>query len=639
MSRSANRFNIRGCLLIGLMPIFGILFSPSVCGSQTVLEELRGRYRLVYDSTFIWPDGEGGFDYVRRFISDVILAEKGKDVLSRPATPVLEKEDTIEITAYTTLPSGEIHYADSTDLVTRTFPDGARRIFVNFRQPEPGATLHFEWILISKKVNIAGKRFLGRTVAVDSAVIIITVPETWIFNFAVSPAFSAREEKLTERMDDGPARVSYFWIAANLGALRMEEFSPPVHRMINCVYFSLSLDAGWPDPELHKVSWAKVAKLYYSEIEDFIKESSSIDRVVDSLGVLVFNDREAAEAAFDWARGNFIPQYPDLSLSKRLDEVIERGRGTRAEEAAILYAILQKLAVPCAPYLAASHDAGDPMPELPGLFWFDRVLVACFLDGDTIWTDPSYPAVELGILPFEDQNVPVLRLDEATGEFASTPDIDYHDNAKAIHLRLDIDSSGALYGEATEIYSGALIAEISSYIFSLEEEQRKEPWERKLAKSFPGVKLIRFVSIPPVSAGEAYRVGYTFTTGPIIRPFARRAYIPMDLLGRWEDLPGLPSGNRQFPIELRRPRFEFERITLNISPALEVEYIPRNFSMNSHIGEIYSVARKDGNTMTITRGFGLKRSKLPVSAYKSLRRFFNAARAEADKQIILRRID
>ncbi len=639
MSRSADRFFIRRRLLACFLPILGFFFLPSVCGSQSVFEELRGRYRLVYDSTFIWPDGKGGFDYVRRFISEVVLAEDGRGVLSRPATPILKKEDEIGITAYTVLPSGEIHYADSTDLVTRTFPGDARRIFVNFRQPEPGAMLHFEWTLISKKANISGKRFLGRTVGVDSAIIIITVPETWVFNFAISPELAVREARLRERLVDGPARVSYSWAATNLGPLNIEEFSPPVHRMIYCVYFSLSLDVGWPDPELQKVSWAKIAKLYYTELQDFIKESSSIDRIVDSLDALVSDDREAAEAAFDWVRGNFIPQYPGISFSKRLDEVIERGRGTRAEGAAILYAILQKLVIPCAPYLAASHDTGDPMPDLPGLFWFDRVLVACFLDGDTIWTDPSYPAIELGILPFEDQNIPVLRLDEATAEFASTPDIDYHDNGKAIHLKLDIDSSGALYGEATEIYSGALIAEISSYMFSLEEEQRKMPWERKLAKSFPGVKLLRFVSIPPVAEGEAYRVGYTFTTGPIIRPFARRAYIPMDLLGRWEDLPALPPGSRQFPIELRRPRFEFERITLNISPALEVEYIPKNFSMNSYIGEIYSVARKDENTITITRGFGLKRSKLPLSAYKSLRRFFNAARTEADKQIILRRID
>ncbi len=639
MSRSANRTYIRRRLLAGLLAVSGVFFLPSMCGSQTVFEELRGRYRFVYDSTYFWPDGRGGFDYVRRFISEVVLAEKGRGVFSRPATPILEKEDEIEITAYTILPSGEIHNADSTDLITKSFPGDARRIFVNFRQPEPGAMLRLEWTLTSKKANISGKRFLGRTVGVDSAVVIITVPETWIFNFAVSPEFAVKEEKVTERPGDGPARVSYFWVATNLDALNVEEFSPPVHRMIPCVYFSLSLDVGWPDPEMQKVSWAKIAKLYYTEMKEFIEESSFIGRVVDSLEALVSSDREAAEAAFDWVRDNIISQYPDISLSKGLKEVIERGRGTRGERAAILYAILQKLAIPCAPYLAASHDAGDPIPDLPGLFWFDRVLVACFLNGDTIWTDPSYPAIEMGILPFEDQNVPVLRLDEATGEFASTPEVDYHDNGRAIHLRLDIDSSGALYGEATEIYSGALIAEISSYMVSQEEEQRKVPWERKLAKSFPGVKLIRFVSIPPVSAGEAYRVGYTFTAGPIIRPFARRAFIPMDLLGRWEDLPELPSGNRQFPIELRRPRFEFERITLNISPALEVEYIPRNFSMNSYIGEIYSVARKDENIMTITRGFGLKKSKLPVSAYKSLKRFFDAARTEADKQIIIRRVD
>ncbi len=639
MFRSANRLCFRRRLLAGLLPILGVFFLPPECGSQTVFEELRGRYRLVYDSTFIWPDGKGGFDYTRRFVSEVVLAEKGRSVLSRPATPVLDRDDEIEITAFTMLPSGEIHHTDSTDLVIKTFAANARRIFINFRQPEPGALLHLEWTLVSKKANIAGKRFLGRTVGVDSSVVIITVPETWVFDFVISPEFAAAEEKLIERSAEGPARVNYFWVARNLDALKWEKFSPPVHRMIPCVYFSLSLDVGWPDPEMQKVSWAKIAKLYYDEMRDFLRESSSMDRIVDSLKALVSNDREAAEAVFDWVRGNFIPQFPDISLSKDLNEAFERGRGTRAERAAILYAILQKLAIPCVPYLAASHDVGDPMPDLPGLFWFDRVLVACFLNGDTIWADPSYPAIEPGILPFEDQGIQVLRLDEATGEFGSTPHVDYRDNGKAIHLKLDIDSTGALYGEATEIYSGALIPEISSYMFSLEEEQRKMPWERKLAKSFPGVKLLRFVSIPPVSAGEAYRVGYTFTTGPIIRPFARRAYIPMDLLGRWEDLPELPTESRQFPIELRRPRFEFERITLNIPPALEVEYIPRNFSMNSYIGEIYSVARRDGKTITITRGFGLKRSQLPVSAYKSLRRFFDAARTEADKQIIIRRID
>ena len=607
--------------------------------SQSFFEEPRGRYRLVYDSTSIWPDGQGGFDYVRRFVSDVVLAEKGREVLSRPASPILDRDDKIQINAYTVLPNGEIYYADSTDLVTRPMPEGARRVFVNFRQPDPGARLHLEWTLSSKKANLSGQRFLGRTIDVDSSVVIITVPETWLFNFAISPFIDVREERITERLPKGPVKVSHIWTSTDIPALKMEEFSPPVHRIIPSVYYSLSLDINWDDARYQSLNWARIAGLYYDQLEDFIRESSSIDPVIDSLRARGRGDREKAEAAFDWVRENFISLRPDISLTSDLKEALERRRGSQAEGAALLYAILRKLDVDCSPYLAASRASGDPIENLPALFWFDRLLLSCLLDSDTVWADPFYPVIHLGILPFDDQNVPVLRLDDATGKFESTPNVDYHDNGKAIHLNLELGEDGALRGEATEIYSGAMIPEISSRMIGLEEDQRKEPWERKLARSLPAVKIQRLVTVPPASPGETYRVGYAFTTGPIMRPFVRRSYIPMDLLGRWEDLPDLPDEDRRFPIELRQPRFELERITLNITGPFEVEFIPKNFSLNSYIGEIYSVARQDGNTLTITRGFGLKRSELPVSSYQALRRFFEAARTEADKQIIIRRTD
>ena len=606
-----------------------------LCSAQSFIEALRGRYKIIYDSTYIWPDGSGGYDYIRKFVSEVTLAEKGRDVLSKPATPVIDKDDDIEIFAYTILPSGEVSEVESADLVSRYFPDGSRRIFVNFRQPEPGAILHFEWILRSRQGNTAGKRYFGRTIAVDSSVVIITAPETWVFNFVISPEYGVREMKTVDRSLPGPALVNYSWITSNLKGLRIEEYSPPVNRVIPALYFSLSLDISWDDPESQIVSWDFVAGIYYDQLKSFLKKSSSVEPIADSLRAVSADDRTAAGAAFDWVKSNFRSGFSDISLSDNLDGTLEKGRGSQAEAAGILYAVLTRMNIPCAPYLAASRDIGPPLKEIPALFWFDRMLVACFLQNEIVWADPHYLISELGILPYEDQNIRVLRLDIQSGGLEYTPDIDYHENGKAIHLKLDIDSTGALYGEATEIYTGAMIPEISSYLTSLDEGQRRIPWERKLARSFPGVDLMKFVAIPPEASGEAYRIGYTFTTGPIIRQFATRAYIPLDLLGRWEDLPLLPAGEREFPIEIRRPRYEFERITLNISNAFNIEFTPKNYSLNSIIGEIYSVVRKKDHSVTITRGFGLKRANLPASSYKSLMKFFNAARTEADKQIIL----
>jgi len=374
-------------------------------------------------------------------------------------------------------------------------------------------------------------------------------------------------------------------------------------------------------------------------LDDFLDSKVSIIPITDSIKMSAHTQQRSAIAAFDWVSGNFRSRFSDITLHDDLDEILAYGRGTQAEAAAILYALINNLGISAGIYLTATHYTGEPIPELPALFWFDRLLVACFIDQDTLWADPFYTVSDPGILPFEDQDVSILRVDVDEGKLFSTPDIDYHDNGKAIHLKLYVDSLGNLSGEATEVYSGAMIPDISVNLLRMDESQRKSAWERRFARSLPNVEFDRFITAPPDSFGEPFLINYTFTAGPIIRPFANRAYIPMDLLGRWEDLPDLPDGERYFSVYFQRPRFEFERITFEISPQFEVEYLPKNYSLNSHIGEIYSVARHGEASITVTRGFGLKRPEYPASAYKSIVKFFNTARAEAEKQIILKRAE
>lgn len=603
--------------------------------SQADYEDLMGNYRFIYDSTFIWPDGKGWYEYNRKFISEAQLTEKGRSALSRTATPILDKGDNIDFDAYTILPSGEKYPVNLDDIVTRNISGDTRRIFINFRHSEPGAILHFEWDLRSKKANIAGKRFFGRTVPADSAIIVMTYPETWQFNFAILPELVCREETAQgEKYADIPM-VNHKWVAENVEGLTREEYSPPYERMIPGLYYSLYTDKSWPDKNV--IDWKYISQLYRGRLDNFLQSTVSLIPVADSIKRTGRNRERQAIKAFDWVKNNFRSRYSDITLHEDLDEIMVDGRGTQAEAAAILYALVNILEIPGGIYLSSTRIVGEPIEQLPALFWFDRLLVACFIDDDTLWADPFHTVSDLGILPFEDQGVSVLRVDTDEGKLYSTPDIDYHENGKAIHLKLRVDSLGMLAGEATEVYSGAMIPDISLYLQQTEASHRKKAWEQKLARSLTNVKFDRFVIAPPDSFGESFLINYTFTAGPIIRSFVNRAYIPMDLLGRWEDLPDLPDGDRRFPICFHKPRFEFERITFEIPPQFEVEYIPKNYSLNSHIGEIYSVARQGESSITVTRGFGLKRSEYPVSSYKSIIKFFNAARAEAEKQIILKR--
>ncbi len=622
--------------------VFGVLFFISSfhpANAQSEIDEFWGSYRFIYDSTYIWPDGKGGYEYSRKFISRVELADEGRSVFSRTATPIIDKNDEIEFDAYTILSSGERYDVNLEDIVSQNISEDSRRIFINFRHAEPGAILHFEWDLKSMNASISGKRFLGRTIPVDSAIVVMTFPEPWVFNFKISPEIVLREERSIENIKESIYPISYKWTAVGIEALREEEFSPPHEWIIPGLYYSFYLDKSMSGDSKTKIDWDFISRLYKLKLDKFLRPEESIDTIVDSLKESGDNFQEHAIAAFDWVKRNFRSKDSDITLGDGLDKAVELGRGTQAEASALFYALTKKLDIQSGAYLVSTRYSRDPIPELPALFWFDRLLVACFIGKDTLWADPYYTVSDLGILPFEDQGVSILRIDSEEGGLGSTPDIDYHENGKAIHLKLNLDSLGVLSGEATEVYSGAMIPEISTFLFALGEDKRKDAWERKLAKSLPDVKFDRFVMAPPDSFGKPFIINYMFSAGPIIRPFVKRAYIPLDLLGRWEDLPNLPMGNRYFPVSFPRPRFEFERITFNISSQFEVEYIPQNYSLNSHIGEIYSVVRKGNNSITVTRGFGLKKQVYSVSAYKSIMKFFNTARSEAGKQIIIRRVD
>jgi hypothetical protein len=627
-----------GCFPISLSLLILLLITPfNNALSQMEYEEILGNYRFIYDSTFIWPDGKGYYEYNRKFISEVQLAEKGRSALSRTATPILDKGDNIEFDAYTILPSGEKFPVNLDDIVTRNISGDTRRIFLNFRHTDPGAILHFEWNLRSKKANIAGKRFFGRTIPVDSAVIVMTYPESWQFNFSILPELVCREEQVLGEKYGDIAAVNHKWVTNDIEGLRKEEYSPSYERMIPGLYYSLYTDKSWPDKNV--IDWNYISQLYKRRLDNFLESTVSLIPIADSIKRSDPNRERQAIKTFDWVKNNFRSRISDITLHDELDEIIANGRGTQAEAAAILYALINILDIPGGIYLSSTRIVGEPLELLPALFWFDRLLVACFIGDDTLWADPYHTVSDLGILPFEDQGVSVLRVDTDEGRLFSTPNIDYNENGKAIHLKLYVDSLGTLTGEATEVYSGAMIPDISLYLQRTEESQRKIAWEKRLAKSLTNVKIDRFITAPPDSFGESFLINYTFTAGPIIRSFVNRAYIPMDLLGRWEDLPDLPDGDRHFPICFHKPRFEFERITFEISPQFEIEYLPKNYSLNSHIGEIYSVARQGKSSITVTRGFGLKRPEYPVSSYKSITKFFNTARAEAEKQIILKRME
>jgi hypothetical protein len=167
------------------------------------------------------------------------------------------------------------------------------------------------------------------------------------------------------------------------------------------------------------------------------------------------------------------------------------------------------------------------------------------------------------------------------------------------------------------------------------EQERYERWAGLTSEGIPGAVLDELEFNDIYSDVNPFKVSYRLKAPEYIKSDDQRMYIPMDILGRWQV--NTTYDNRQLPIELGRPYTQQERIMIELPPEYKVEKLPENFTLNSYIGEILSVAVVTANTITVTRGLGMKAHTLKPSEAGSLNGFYSTAGDQAGKYIILRR--
>lgn len=607
---------------------------PSLLEMLALYPDQEAVYLDIEDSTAV-NFKDNVYVYDRFFHSEAMVLRKGGGGVSSAASPVISERDKIEINAFTISSEGDTITIPSEEMTVLMLYGNKKRYIVSFPDDRAGAIFVLDWKLQSTEPVFSGRRYLGRTYPVYHNKTIISAPANWVFNFLVRPSCLCNRQRSTTYIHGEELWTNYLWETKALPGLIFEDDSPPASQLIPCLYYAFSYDSRWSDIERNKVGWRMIALSYARHLESLKRPNRLVKSEVEAICKEISDRYKKVRKIVEFVTGNFKAVYSDIDISESPDDLLNRGSGSQAEASFLLGAFLREIGISFDYILISTRDNGEVIKSLPALFYFNRLLVAARVDNDTVWIDPLYRGAPLGVLPFEDQAVDGILVREGFKDFKTTPVSDYRENGHAVHLRVTFDEKGCLIAEGVELLSGSLNIDEKSILQGLTQQERFERWARMTTSGLPGSSLKELDFSDIYSDINPFKVTYKFEVPEYIGPGDVRLYIPLDILGRWRV--AKKYDNRKLPIELGRPHFQQERITIEMPSGFRVEYLPENFTLTSYLGEIFSVVVVTANTITITRGLGIKPYRLEVSAAGSLNGFYSTATDQAGKYIILRR--
>ncbi len=167
--------------------------------------------------------------------------------------------------------------------------------------------------------------------------------------------------------------------------------------------------------------------------------------------------RQRAEALYRFVRDEVATEpsrWIGVPEGAAVEKTLADRRGTTAEKALLLQALLRAAKLDGRLVWAADRWRGQIDPQVANPLWFDRVLVATDVDGQRYFLDPSDRALAFGWLESGYEGMPGLIPDGKKPEGVVLPETTFDRSARRASIELALDAQGRLAGKGEVVYTG-----------------------------------------------------------------------------------------------------------------------------------------------------------------------------------------
>jgi len=279
---------------------------------------------------------------------------------------------------------------------------------------------------------------------------------------------------------------------------------------------------------------------------------------------------------------------------------------------------------------AGHNDKNNIIPEFPSAR-FNHVILSVPLQNDTLWLECTKQKQPFGYLStFADDRFALL-VTEQGGFIAHTPEYTEKDNVWSCSGTIQIDREGN--ADAYLSLKGRGI--LSERIYDLADRplyEQKRGIYRILELSDLTIRDHSLhIKDAPVPEAELSLKTVIYNLGSVS---GQRIFLPLNRLDRFVFFP-YNGKERKTPIELNRTNTYCDTLTYIIPNGCIIEFLPEGKNITSYFGEYHSLIKVEGNIITFTRFFRLKKGYYPASAYVQLESFLREVAAADNLQAVI----
>ena len=426
-------------------------------------------------------------------------------------------------------------------------------------------------------------------------------------------------------------RSTYVWTARNVSPLKPEFGMPPLRE---CTARLAIAPAGMK-------SWRDVGKWYGDLIQPQMKADQAISQLVERLTRGATTRREKLRRLYEWVRDEVRYVAVEIGIGgfqpHPAAEVLAHRYGDCKDMATLLCTLGREAGLDVRQVILSTRQNGFPDTSLHSQLQFNHVIaVARDVDSTEIWMDATEKGCPFGKLPWYDQGLPALVVNEdGEAELVSTPQDPADSNRLQLRWYVDLDTSGAAVVRGRMNLWGAQASELREQFQAMSRDARRFWLETSLASRCSGAELVDFTVSGLSPVADPLRLRFTFKTNTFGTPVAGGlAVYPGRFTGF--DLPDLfRARQREHPVRFRfGSRTELE-LKIHVPGTPAFQQVAFDDSVLSDFGWARWHWWRESDTVYVRQVYRLAGEDVPPEAYGQFREFLEAVRVRNLKPLIL----
>jgi tetratricopeptide (TPR) repeat protein len=318
-------------------------------------------------------------------------------------------------------------------------------------------------------------------------------------------------------------------------------------------------------------------------------------------------------------------------------QVLRERYGDCKDKAALLTAMLDAVGIRARMVLLSGRSSGVT-PLLPSPRFTHAIAVIDTAAGP-LWVDATADAMEFGDLPFEDQGVPALVIDDATTELTTTPTLPADRSLAEDHHEGNLDAAGAFAGSSTIRFKGNAAWATRTVMREVPQDRTEEALRAMTAVLIPGA-LHRGGSLDQRSDRDApFEIKLSYRAPRFGSPAGGFLLAPLPWGGLDEKIDALrQEGGRRHPLELSMLRgAQRSSVRLQLPPGYTVQDLQAEVTAAGSFGSYRFRYRVEGGVLIAERELLLTPLRVASADADAFLAFLEAHGAELRRQHVFRK--